>query len=597
MEPLAFLRAHPPFDTLEAAGLRAVGESLEVVYLPRGTSVLHKDGTPSTHLFVIRKGSVSLMRDGQVVQLLEEGDCFGFPSLIARAAPTADVVAAEDTLCYRLPGKVFDALMADRGFADFFLADLSQRVRSAAAARPPALASDLATPLARVARRPALLATEGESVRDAACRMTEAAVSSLVIVDPAGAALGIVTDKDLRARVVAAGLDAATPLARVMTRGVRTLPSTATLFDALVFMLERDLKHVPVEEEGRVAGMVTSGDLVRLRTHDPLKLLHALQRGVPPGYGRELTAMIDALAAGGLDAPGIARVVSRLNDALVGQLIRRARDELGRPPCEFAWIVFGSEGRMEQLLSTDQDNALVYETASEEAAVYFARLAEHVVGGLIEAGFPPCPGGYMATRWTRSLAELEGLFAGWLARADGKALLEAASFFDFRAVAGELRLDALHELVRSARGSMFVQRLAGEALRWRPPLGLFRQIRAEAGGVDLKAGGIYPVVSLARVLALDEGSDARPTLDRLAAAAAAGTLSQEGAATLGEAFRFLLGLRLRAQLAALRAGRAPSNSVDPKALAPLERRYLKDTFQAIAHVQSAVAYRYLSRVG
>lgn len=248
---------------------------------------------------------------------------------------------------------------------------------------------------------------------------------------------------------------------------------------------------------------------------------------------------------------------------------------------------------MEQALLTDQDNALVYAEETPEAAAYFPALAERVVGGLLAAGFPPCPGGYMATNWHRPLAAWVELFRGYVDRPTPEALVAAGTFFDFRAVVGGLALEPLEEEVRRAgREGIFVAQLARAALEFTPPLSLLRQVREEEGGVDLKKGGIAPIVALARLYALTAGSATRPTLERLAAASRAGTLSEEGAATLAEAFRFLQRLRLAAQIRALRAGEAPGNRVPLDALSPLERVHLKEVFLALREIQEGTALRF-----
>ncbi len=248
---------------------------------------------------------------------------------------------------------------------------------------------------------------------------------------------------------------------------------------------------------------------------------------------------------------------------------------------------------MEQTLLTDQDNALVYGDDTTEAKTYFAALTQRVVNGLIAARFPPCRGGFMATNWHRPLAEWIRLFHGLIRTPEPRALVEAANFFDFRPVHGDLSLEALRGVLLHAGGEkIFLAHLAKAALGFRPPLGLFRQIRAEEGGVDLKKGGIIPIVSLARLFALEAGVEARPTLERLAGAARAGALSHEGSETLSEAFRFLLRLRLQDQLRTMRIGQPPGHKARLEDVSPLERRHLKETFLAIREMQEATALRY-----
>jgi CBS domain-containing protein len=349
--------------------------------------------------------------------------------------------------------------------------------------------------------------------------------------------------------------------------------------------------------DGRVAGVVTDTDLLRLYAKNPLYLLRNIERArLPEDYTRyasELAAMVETMVWSGLAPAQIGPVVSRLNDALVVRLIELAQEELGPAPVPFAWIVFGSEGRMEQTLLTDQDNALVYADDGRQHDTYFARLASRVVHALMAAGIPPCPGGFMATNWRRPLASWARLFRTWVETPEPRALIEALTFFDVRVVYGTLGIGVLDDILLTAgRAPLFMAHFARASLGLTPPLNAFRSIREEEAGVDLKKGGLAPIVSLARVYALEGGSPARSTLDRLARAATAGTLSHDGADTLAQGFRFLMGLRLREQLRALRAGEPVTNSVPLDHLQTGERQHLKDIFVAIREIQRATALRH-----
>ena len=594
MEPLEFIHGLPPFNTLGSEALKQLGAGLDVSYQPKDTRILQRGGPPSRMLYVIRKGTVRLERDGAVIQVLEEGECFGFPSLIGRTAPHVDVVAAEDTLLYQISGELFDRLMEHREFAELFLVDLSERLRRAADMRQFPLGNELGTPVGQLrpaapVRVPATI-TAGEAART----MRDKRISSLIVdSDPPG----IITDRDLRSRVLAEGRGPDTPILDVATRPVRTISAGATLFQTLVFMLEHHVHHAPLEADGVITGIVTDTDLLRLYLKSPIYLLRDIERASTTEdlarYATELAGMVETMLWGGLNAAQIGPVVSRLNDALVVRLLRLAEEELGPAPVPYAWIVFGSEGRMEQTLLTDQDNALVYADEGADHEAYFEALAGRVVHGLIAASFPPCAGGFMATNWRRTLSSWSQLFRGWIETPEPRALIEALNFFDFRRVHGSLDLEALERLLkRAGREPLFMAQLARASLGLTPPLGAFRSIKAEDEGVDLKKGGLAPIVSLARLYALEAGASARGTLDRLDEAVAAGTLSKHGAQTLAEGFRFLLGLRLREQLRARREGEAVTNSVRLDHLSPVERQHLKDVFVAIREMQNATALRH-----
>jgi CBS domain-containing protein len=595
MEPRDFLGLSPPFDRLDASALRSVERTLEIAYAPRGEAVLRRSDPPNSYLYVIRKGAVRLERNGATVQMLEEGELFGYPSLLSGDSPTVDVVAEEDCLLYRIPKVTFDELIRIPAFGEYFLEQLAGRLRSSLGGEPRLLAGSMSSHVAQLVGSAAHFIPPGTPIVEAARILDREHVTALIVEgDPPG----IITDTDLRSRVVAAGRDPSLPVHEIMTRQLISVPARATLFEALVIMLERRIHHLPVTDEGRIIGLISDTDLLRHQLKSPLYLLRLLEKLEEPsdfhGYAREVAAMVDVLFQSNLDVLEIGRVVATLNDAAAKRLLRLAEQRLGAPPTDYAWIVFGSEGRMEQALLTDQDNALVYRDDVPEAAEYFAQLAESVVAGLEKLGIPRCAGGFMATRWRKPIAAWKRQFSDWIATPDSQALIDAANVFDFRPVHGELSLEPLQEAIREAgRHRLFLGRMAKNALEFRPPLGLFRRIREKAHGIDLKKGGIIPIVALARVHALSLGIDARPTVERIEAAAGReGGISGEGAEVLREAFLFLLHLRLADQLRAHRAGQPVGNSIRMHELSPLHRRQLKDTFLAIAEFQEAMAQQY-----
>src|SRR5262245_21511791 len=437
----------------------------------------------------------------------------------------------------------------------------------------------LTLPAKYLIKRQPVFIDEAATVAQAASVMQNSHIGSvLVATNPPG----IITDRDLRGRVLAAGLSSETPARQVMSRPLKTLDSDLPVFSALHLMLEEHIHHLALIEEGKIVGVISSTDLLRHEATSAFYLRRTLDSVEDPAalahYSREVAGTVQTLFRGGLGAVQIGQIVSSLNDALAKRLVALAEQALGPPPTPFAWIVFGSEGRLEQTLLTDQDNALVYEDASSEAHSYFAALAKQVVDGLIQVGFPLCPGGYMATNWCKTRNEWQSLFASWVRTPEPRALLEAAIFFDFRPVAGSLSLAPLEDIVAAAETEkLFIGHAAQEALRWAPPLGFFNRVRTNQGMVDLKTGGIGPIVNLARVGALAAGSRERSTLERLAVAGKSGALlNQDDASELAEIFQFFLHLRLRQQLTELQNNRPVDNNIYVNALSTSERRHLKE---------------------
>jgi CBS domain-containing protein len=439
-------------------------------------------------------------------------------------------------------------------------------------------------------KRPPVFIDEVATIAQAASVMQNARIGSVLVrANPPG----IITDRDLRGRVLAAGLGSEIPVRRVMSQPLKTLDSDAPVFVALHLMLEENIHHLALLEEGKIVGLISSSDLLQHEASSPLYLRRTLETLEAPArlahYSREVAVMVETLFRSGLGAVEIGRIVSSLNDALVKRLVSLAERDLGPAPTAFAWVVFGSEGRLEQALLTDQDNALIYGEESETARGYFGALAELVVNGLIQVGFPPCAGGFMATHWRKSLEEWRQLFARWVHTPEPQALLEAAIFFDFRPVAGALSLAPLDKiLVGAAAERVFIAHLAEGALV-RPPLGFFHRIRSDDGKVDVKKTGIAPIVALARAAALAGGSLERSTLERLSTAGKSGViLSQDDASELAEIFQFLLQLRMRQQLASLQTNRPLDHNVDLNTLSTLERRHLKEGFVMIRRIQDGI---------
>jgi CBS domain-containing protein len=457
------------------------------------------------------------------------------------------------------------------------------------------IGEELTTPIGSLVSKPPVAVAPEATVAETARAMRDADASAALITDEPP---GIVTHRDLGERVLAAGLELDTPVRAVMSRPLEPFPHGMPVFEALRRMLELGVHHMPVTRGERVVAILRDTDLLRHQLRSPLPLLNRIEAleqlaDAPRDYSREVASIAETLFGGGLGVAQIGGVLAALGDALARRLLTLAEDELGPPPCRYAWIVLGSEGRREQVLLSDQDNALVYQEDVHGAGTYFQSLAELVVGRLIEVGFPRCPGDYMATSWCKPLAEWEALVRQWVDVPEPQALLEAQIFLDFRVVHGGLSLEPLDRiLVSGGRRALFLHNLARAALRFRPPLGPLGRIRTPDGWIDLKAGGIAPIVMLARVYALAGGAAARPTLERLEAAGGAGALSRAGAEILGEGFRFLTRLRLQEQIRSLRRGEEPSNRVRLDALSPLERRRLLETFRALRKQQDAAALRF-----
>src|SRR5512138_3368612 len=330
LDPVAFVRGTPPFDALPAPAFEDAAKALEIVFHPTGTRLLQRGGQPSEHLYVIRKGAVRLERDGQTLQVLEEGEIFGFTSLISGQA-TIDVVVEEDLLAYRLPGDRFQALLAHGPFAGHFASGLAERLRnslelSQVASFPP----DLAVPVHSLLRGPVVRIARDATVGEAAKVMAERRVSS-VLVDSEPP--GIVTDRDFRRRVLAAGKGPATPVLEVYSAPLKTVVAECPVYEAWRILIDAGVHHLPITRNGGIVGVLSATDLLKTTASGPLAVMKRVERlndrAALPGYATKVAEMASVLFNGGLEPTVIGGFVARLNDILVGRILRWAEADLG----------------------------------------------------------------------------------------------------------------------------------------------------------------------------------------------------------------------------------------------------------------------------
>ncbi|WP_068432185.1 DUF294 nucleotidyltransferase-like domain-containing protein [Piscicoccus intestinalis] len=604
-----FLAVNPPFDQLPDAVLDELPALMTTRYVRRGEEILTL-GEPNDEFYVIRSGAIDLRDEGDnLVERAAEGSSMGTVTLVDGDPSTFRAVASEDTLVLVMSGPDWHRLAgSNTAFREFFLGQRRERVRGAL--RNAHLADSgmavLRTRAKDMVRHAIVETTADASVREAARIMADRNVSSILVMD-GPRILGIVTDRDLRKRVVAAGLDTSDSVSSVMTPDPTVVAAEAVAFEVLLLMMDGQIHHLPVVESGRPIGVITSTDLVRLEHANPVYLVRDIATqadvaGVAKVTSR-LPQTVTRLVSQDATADDIGKVVTAVADSVVRKIIALAEADLGRPPVPYCWMVLGSQARGESALGSDQDNAIILaDDAGPEGERYVAALAEKVVAGLEQCGYPRCEGDVMATnpRWRQSLSGWRKEFSRWLHEPTSDALLNAAIFFDARALAGDTTLftDLYRGVQAQAQKSgRFLGLMAAQAVRHEPPLGFFRGFVLQKEGehkdtLNLKWGGIGAVQETARVLALAAGSPAMRTHDRITDAANAHLLTHETATDLSDAYEFISYVRLEHQAKAVLDGRSPGNHVNPDTLSSLDRRHLRDAFGVVRTVQGQVAQRY-----
>lgn len=603
-----FLAAHAPFSDLPDDVLAAVPARCSLRYHRRGSTILRPDEVVTSFL-IVRSGALDVHDPaGGLVERVDVGGSVGVNGLLQPPPYGFVVTAVEDTLVLVVPGEVFRDLLTYPGVSSYFMLQQAHRLRQAVES---VQISDhggavLRTRIADMLGRAPVIARPDATVREAARTMREARVSSVLVLDSTDRLCGILTDRDLRNRVVAEGLSVEVPIAEVMTTDPITLESDALALEALLEMLGRGIHHLPVVEDGRPRGLVTSTDLIRLEQSSPLYVVQDVSRQSSPeglaAVARRLPSIVDHLVTQDASASDISRVVTAVADALHRRLILLAEEKFGPPPVPYCWVALGSQARYESGLGGDQDSALILDdSATLEHATYFAEFAEFITDGLVLCGYPRCPGDVMATnpRWRQTETAWRAIFAEWIERPTPDAVVGATIFFDMRALAGDTDMcERLrrHVLARTPQASTFLAHLIKQAVFHQPPLGLFRGLVLEKGGpnestLDLKHRGVGPVAEIARAQALSVGSTAVDTRGRLAGARSAGRMSESSVADLLDAFEFISYVRLRHQAGRVREGHAPDNFVSPASLSSFEKRTLKDAFGVVRQAQTALAQR------
>jgi CBS domain-containing protein len=596
-----FLGSYPPFDAVDGDELARIAAVTETEVSPRGKAIFPQGAGPVEHVWVVRSGSVEVVYDGRVLDLLGPGELFGHASMISGLPTGFEARAAEDTVCYRIPSDVIRPLLAQPDVLRFVARSIMAR------AVPATSAEQVQVRVATLIRTPPLLCQRDEPIREAARRMTDRGASAALVL--LADSFGIVTDRDLRRRVIAAGLSPDAPVSAIMTAPAYTVTADRLGGDVLLDMLERNVHHIPVlSPSGQVLGVVDDGDLVAAEGRKPLLLRRAIALADSPA---ELSAAVAglnpaiiALHDARVTAEHLTAVRSVVLDALTRRLVELAVRDAGPPPVPFTWFALGSLARREAVPSSDVDSALAWDSAEEgdgsEAAGYLARVTRAVDEGLRACGIAPDAHGASAANpvFARSLASWHRA-ARSLAEdpTHDKALILVSVLADSRPVwssgapLGGIAAGGLWEGRPYPDQAGLLRMLARFALSFRPPTGFLRDFVVEHSGerrgqLDLKHGGLIPIVDLARWAGMAAGLASAPTLERLRAAEAAGTMESAEAQTLAEAFGFISSLRLDHQVDQLRRGEMPDDFIAPKTLNPLARSYLREAFRAVASVQA-----------
>ncbi len=615
-----FLRNIPPFQFFDEAVIRDIAGSVSIEFYPKDTVILRQDGPASDSLRIIKKGGVKISLrsdDGEdmIIDYRGEGESFGLVSLMGKEKQKTTIVAIDDTICCLLDkDKVFSLIESQPTFTEFFLQShftkyMDKTCREMSSKNFFYGSSDhilLTTKVGEIANKEVVTVSDGATIQDAAQTMCRHKISSVVIVGNDNVPSGIVTDRDLREKVVARGRDVRETVKNIMNLPLIRVDAKDYCFEAVLKMLKYNVHHLLVIKDGSLRSVATSHDLLLLQGRSPLSLAKDIEsrqtiESLQP-VSEKINHLVGFLLKEGTKAGNIMKIVSELNDLLIKKVLEVAERRFGPAPAAWCWIVFGSEGRREQIFRTEQDNGIIYEDTvavekEEAVSTYFSAFTVFVKESLEKCGFTTGPARYMASNseWRQPLSVWRKYFSDWMSTPTADVVSKSLIFYDFRPLFGDFSLaDELRSyltyLIRGQKA--YLEHLANTMVKNRPPLGFLKSFIVEKSGehkdeLDIKIKGAAPLVDIVRLFALELGVKETSTLERIGALKDKHTILKEYADEIEHAFEFLTLLWVRHQAELLQEGKALDNFINPGKLSNLEKKTVKDVFQLIARLQDS----------
>lgn len=612
----------PPFSFLPEEKIESLASHFTMETHEKGKILFVQEISKVEHVYIILKGSAELSfeheQEKTLKGILAEGDTFGGISILMNnSIPVRTLKLTEDAVLFKLPASVFLELCSEfTDFKEYFTNTFGKKMldRSYAGIIAKQIFGRETTmpffnqPVSAIFRPNILSCSIRDTIRQAAEKMAKSRSTYIFVKDETGAVTGIITDADLR-RVAGGSHDSSAGVKEIMSFPLSSVSVDAQVFEAFLAMIEKDIKHLAVSNKaGKVTGVLTDRSLLAEQGKSPYFLIQKIKSAekfeqIENIYEKLPPIMLEPIK-NGADSENLTRLITTFSDAILDKIIELSLDRAGPPPCDFAFMVMGSEGRREQTLKTDQDNAIVYEDIDDpekakEAGEYFSDLAETICNRLDRAGFDFCEGGNMAKNptWCRPLSTWKTYFFDWIHTADPKDLLYSSIFFDFRCAWGDRYLtDELHDyLFKSLEGwAGFFRNLTENALYFKPPLGFFRNILVESKGehkdsFDIKRA-MMPIIDFARIYALKNSIRETNTLLRLFRLYTRHILKKEEYNDMVRSYKFLMHLRFIRQITAItdEKGKA-DNYINPKNLSRIDQTMVKEIFKRIEKIQQKLS--------
>ncbi|MCL6258531.1 DUF294 nucleotidyltransferase-like domain-containing protein [Aquiflexum sp. TKW24L] len=630
-----FLKRFPPFTFLNETSLGLVAKGVEVKYFAQGEYLFNQGDPAQDCFFVLKEGSVQLTenKEGQsrVVEVCDEGDVFGVMALLGKRPYILNAQAKEDSLLYAIPVAIFEKILNENSRVSLYFAagfasgqvvvrtDLSQSQKARRDFNE--LSKDnglmIFTGQSDLNFSPHVLTClKGTTILKAVEKMAEKGVGSIVVVDQNQFPIGIITDKDIRNKLVAQQKSYQTPVEELMSSPVLTKRKDAGFAELYLTMIKNRLHHLIFTEDGtlqsKVTGILSDHDILLSQGNSPAVLINALMNTWEVAEMAKIRNRAERLLKYYLEnevsMDFVANIISEINDIIIQRAVQLAvkKHSPSYPEAskvKFCFLSLGSEGREEQLLRTDLDNAIVFENVPkeklEETQTYMLLIAQEVIEALITCGFQQCPADMMANnpKWCQPISVWKTYFSDWILSPNQQALLNASIFFDYRPIYGHKKLaeeltDHIYQEVKDR--SIFLNFLAKNALLNPPPLGFFRNFLVEKSGeqkdkFDIKLRAMMPLADMARLLVLSHRVvGINNTFKRFEKLAELEPNYTELLIEAGKAYEILMRMRAIEGLKSGNSGRY----IQPEDLGKLQRQMLKNTFAPIDELQKIMRIRF-----
>ncbi len=601
-EVAQFVCMQAPFSMLHDSACEYFVSHIDSVYLTRENQAQWLQ-TQTPKLFLIRSGLYDLVdAKGDVVKRLAQGDYFGYPSLLTGEAIQNRLQVQKEGIVYMLAQTHFDFLRHQyKPFEQYFVRAHANRLLSSHYKSKNDSWSERR--ISELMTRTAITLAPDASIRQTAKKMKKHGVSSIMITEHA-ILVGVVTDRDLRNRVLADEVDPQDAVSSIMSAKPKFIFENNRVFSALHLMLKYNIHHLPVlDENHKPLGMLTSTDLLRQQKSDPVQLIGRIYKAHSIAdlkrYAGEIPELLRSFSYNIEDISLIGKLLSGLTDALTSRLIHLFQEENGAAPTSFCFICFGSQAREEQTLHSDQDNGLLLpDDLIEQHQAYFKHMGEFVCEQLVECGIRRCPGNIMASsdECRMSVSQWCERFFKWIKSPTPSAMLNFKIFFDLRFIEGSNALYSgfCEQLNRISRDELFYAAMATDIRASSVPIGLFNKLKTQKNDnnhkyIDLKKRGVVIINDIVRLYALKAGIKRANTQERLDALLKHSLLNKDDIYNLKDCWRFLTQLRFSTQI---NEEGLPSNCINPDKLSSLERHQLKEAFYLVKQAQQAAAFKF-----